>query len=154
MLYGYECEHGHQTHVLCRVDERTATVPCDVCGRVATRFYRIHVPAPGAYPYLSDALGVAHDQVAEAHAESVRLGVPTEFTDDGRAVIRDRHHRKRLCEELGFFDRDAGYGDAQPTQRGLEVLGNLEADGELKEDEYDYGEIEDERCGQPVFVED
>ena len=65
------------------------------------------------WPILSDAVGVGHDQVDEARAESVRLGVPTDFTADGRAILRTPRHRKEYCEALGFFDRDGGYSDPQ-----------------------------------------
>jgi hypothetical protein len=40
------------------------------------------------------------------HAD--RVGVPTEFTGDGRAVFRDASHRKRYLKAVGLHDK-AGY---------------------------------------------
>lgn len=60
---------------------------------------------------LSDALGVHPDQVPEAMEHARRHGVPTDFAEDGRAVIRSRAHQKALCKVLGFHNKDGGYGD-------------------------------------------
>jgi hypothetical protein len=65
------------------------------------------------WPMESDALGVHPDQVAEARKESERLGVPTNFTSDGKAILESRAHRKAFAEALGFYDRNGGYGDPQ-----------------------------------------
>ena len=69
--------------------------------------------SPGAWPLYSDAAGVAPDQVKEAYEHSVRIGIPTEFTPDGRAIFRSRRHRKEYCEAIGLYDRNGGYGDPQ-----------------------------------------
>lgn len=63
---------------------------------------------PGAWPQYSDAAGVAVHQIAEAREKSVRDGVPTEFTADGRAIFRDREHRARYLATIGMYDRDGG----------------------------------------------
>lgn len=60
---------------------------------------------------LSDALAVHPSQVEEAREQAKKLGVPTEFAKDGRAVITSRYHQKRLVKALGMFNRDGGYGD-------------------------------------------
>lgn len=62
----------------------------------------------------SIALAVHPDQVEEATKDAVARGVPTEFTADGRPILTDRNHRKQYMKAYGYFDRDAGYGDAQP----------------------------------------
>jgi hypothetical protein len=62
-------------------------------------------------PKLSDALGVHPRQVAEAIADSIKKGVPTEFAPDGRAIIRSRAHQKAYLKAYGFYNRDGGYGD-------------------------------------------
>ncbi len=69
---------------------------------------------PWARALKSVALAVHPDQVAEACADAEAKGVPTNFTADGCPEFRDRDHRKRYLQAYGFFDRDAGYGDAQP----------------------------------------
>ena len=67
------------------------------------------------WPMNSSAAGCHPDQIGEAHAESVRQGVPTQFTSEGDAIFESRSHRKKYCEANGLFDRSGGYGDAQPT---------------------------------------
>lgn len=66
------------------------------------------------WPLHSDALGVNPDQRQEAYEESVRMGVPTHFDEEGCAILISRQHKRRYCEANGMFDRDAGYGDAAP----------------------------------------
>lgn len=68
----------------------------------------------GNWPQVSDALAVSPRQRREAHEHSVKIGVPTDYNRDGQPVWTDRAHKKRFGEATGFFDRDAGYGDAQP----------------------------------------
>lgn len=70
--------------------------------------------APGqvGWPIVSDALGVHHDQVAEAIADAAKRGVPTEFRSDGRAVLRDRGHRRDYLRAYGFIDRSSFTGYA------------------------------------------
>jgi hypothetical protein len=63
-----------------------------------------------AWPRLSDALGVSPKQRQEAQEQSIKLGVPTEFAEDGRAVLRDTAHQRDLQKALGYFNRDGGYG--------------------------------------------
>lgn len=69
---------------------------------------------PGAWPVLSDALGVLPRQIDEARQSAARRGVPTDFSPDGRAIFRSRGHRSAYCKAYGFHDRDGGYGDAAP----------------------------------------
>jgi hypothetical protein len=73
---------------------------------------------PANWPMESDALGVHESQIEQARAESVRVGVPTDFTRDGRAILTSPGHRKRYAEAIGFFDRNAGYSDPLPKRIG------------------------------------
>ncbi len=66
---------------------------------------------PGNWPMLCEASGVHPDQVREATEHARRLGVPTDFTPDGRAILRDRAHRRDYNRAHGFYDRNGGYGD-------------------------------------------
>ncbi|MDO8303434.1 MAG: hypothetical protein Q7T18_09350 [Sedimentisphaerales bacterium] len=68
---------------------------------------------PGNWPMCSDAAGVAAHQVGEAVAHSRQIGIPTDFTEDGRAIFTSPGHRKRYCEAIGLYDRNGGYGDPQ-----------------------------------------
>ncbi len=69
------------------------------------------------YPMESDAAGVHPDQRVEAEAHSRSIGIPTHFTEDGAAVFTDPKHRKRYCEAIGMYDRNAGPGDPVPSNR-------------------------------------
>lgn len=62
-------------------------------------------------PKLSDALGVHSSQVEEATESAKKHGVPTEFTPDGRPIIRSRAHQKAYLKAYGFVNKDGGYGD-------------------------------------------
>lgn len=65
----------------------------------------------GNWPMYSDAAGVHPDQIKEAYEKSVKDGVPTQFTPDGRAIFTSRKHRKDYCRTIGMHDRNGGYGD-------------------------------------------
>jgi hypothetical protein len=65
------------------------------------------------YPMKSDAAGVHVSQRMDAIAESHAMGIPTDFTPDGRAVFESANHRKRYCEAIGHWDKDGGYSDPQ-----------------------------------------
>lgn len=67
----------------------------------------------GRYPYLSDALGVFPHQVERAKAQAAKMGVPTEFAADGRAIITSDRHKRDLAESCGQYDRNGGYGSAR-----------------------------------------
>lgn len=64
------------------------------------------------WPRKSDSMAVHPSQRKEAMAEADKLGVPTHYEDDGRPIIRDRNHNRRLAQALGYHSLDGGYGDA------------------------------------------
>lgn len=68
------------------------------------------------WPIYSDATGVNPDQIPQAQEKLLREhGVFTEFCPKtGRAILRDKAHKKAHYEATGNFDGDAGYGDATP----------------------------------------
>jgi hypothetical protein len=72
---------------------------------------------PANWPMCSDAAGINPDQAVEAHAHSVKIGIPTEFNSEGQAVFTSPHHRKRYCEAIGLYDRNGGYNDPQRQKR-------------------------------------
>lgn len=61
----------------------------------------------------SEALAVHPNQRKEATENARKQGVPTEFDKQGRPIFMDRAHRRAYCRAYGFYDRDAGYADAQ-----------------------------------------
>lgn len=91
---------------------------CDECGELMRRDVAAEVAGVRSccsktYPMESDAMGVHPDQVAEATAHMASVGVPTEFTKTGAAVLTSKGHRKAHAEARGFFDRNGGYSDPQ-----------------------------------------
>lgn len=69
---------------------------------------------PGCWPQVSNSFGVAVEDIPKAVDAARRDGFTLEFTPEGNAIFTDRAHRKRACELFGYFDRNAGYGDATP----------------------------------------
>lgn len=96
--------------------------------RVGDKFYQRDLAAEwrgqksnfGEWPILSDSVGVHPDQVKEAEAHAREHGVPTDFTPDGRAVLRNKGHRKRYCELIHHYDLNGSYGDPQQPDRPIE----------------------------------
>lgn len=62
------------------------------------------------YPIKSVALAVHSSQREEAQADSVKKGVPTEFTKGGRPILRDASHRRKYLKAYGFVDRNSFNG--------------------------------------------
>ena len=85
---------------------QAAGVNVDTCGN-----------RPWSRAQKSVALAVHPSQVQEAAADAAAKGVPTDFAPDGRPEFRDRKHRASYMRAYGFFDRDAGYGDAAPQSQ-------------------------------------
>ena len=67
--------------------------------------------ARSRWPYASVAAGCHPKQVAEAQAHAAKVGVPTEYTSDGKAVFRSRQHRKAFLRAHNMRDNDGSYGD-------------------------------------------
>ena len=67
---------------------------------------------PGTYPMVSEAAGVAPDQVPEMMRQCKAAGISgMRFDSTGAAVFADKSIRKRFCEMRGLYDRNGGYGD-------------------------------------------
>lgn len=65
-----------------------------------------------AWPMLSDGMAVHPLQIEEARKSAEAKGVPTDFNpEDGRAIFRDRDHRRRYLKAYGVHDNHGGYGD-------------------------------------------
>lgn len=65
---------------------------------------------PG-WPIASEGLGVHPAQIPEMEKFYRDHGVPTQHTPDGRPLMRNRAHRRQVCEARGVIDRNGGYGD-------------------------------------------
>ena len=67
------------------------------------------------WPMTSSFAGVNPEQIPELRELWRQNGVTgCDVTPEGDIVWDSRHARKRDCEVRGLFDRDGGYGDAQP----------------------------------------
>lgn len=73
---------------------------------------------PANYPMTSSAIGVHPAQIKE-HMEHLRqMGCgQVNHTEDGDVIFEDKKQRKKVCEALGFYDRNAGFSDPQPKRR-------------------------------------
>jgi hypothetical protein len=63
------------------------------------------------YPRLSSSMGVHRKQIAQAKARDAELGVPTEYSPDGRPEFRTRGHQKAWLRAHGMVNHDGGFGD-------------------------------------------
>ena len=69
------------------------------------------------WPLHSEAMGVPAEE-AKQYAEYDRTnGVPTSYDGEGRPILTSQKHRREYCRLHGFYDRNAGYGDAAPLNR-------------------------------------
>ena len=65
---------------------------------------------PKGYPIKSVAMAVHSTQVAEAREHDRKLGVPTDYTRDGRPIWTDAAHRRRWLRANGYHDRNSYLG--------------------------------------------
>lgn len=90
-------------------------------GREATSYFNPHAgisTVPSCYPMVSSAAGVHPGQIKEhmAHLQAMGCG-QVNHTKDGDVIFEDKRQRKKVCETLGLFDRNGGYGDPQAKVR-------------------------------------
>lgn len=90
-------------------DCRDTFKACPECSQERARIKNQNRIGSG-YPYLSEGLGCPPQQ-AQAFADAyAKMGVPTEITPGGEAVIRDRAHRKQLLRVAKMHDRNSYNG--------------------------------------------
>lgn len=66
------------------------------------------------WPLHSEAMAIDPEDIGYAKQVLREAGVKTEYDQIGRPILRDRQHRKEHAEAMGFYDRNAGYGDPTP----------------------------------------
>ena len=90
-------------------------LPDGVAGK---RYYRAPMTRKDStWPMESYAAGCNPDEVKEQRDHSVKIGVPTDFNPKtGDAIFTSPQHRKRYCEAVGLFDRNAGPSDPVPKE--------------------------------------
>jgi hypothetical protein len=79
---------------------------CKLCELFATN------QAPGGdqsagWPRKSLALAVHPSEIAEFQADSKKMGVPTQFSPDGRPIFTSQSHQRDYCKKYNFVDRDS-----------------------------------------------
>lgn len=58
------------------------------------------------WPIASDAMGIHPSQIEEARAFNRSRGVPTtDYTSDGRPILRSSGHRKAYMRAWKYFDK-------------------------------------------------
>jgi len=119
------CSEGFETS--CGMhDARPEVMRCKYCGeKAAHRNWQAEQSGVDntcwEQAQWSDGLAIHPKQRAEAEEFNKRMGVPhTEYDGVGRPGFRSRKHRKVYGEAWAAFDRDGGYGDAQPGKRPAE----------------------------------
>jgi putative FmdB family regulatory protein len=115
-VYEFRCSQCEESWSVMRpMAECKDPAHCPKCAKVGERNFigEHHGTAhhAGNWPMKSEALGVHPDQIGEAVEQARKLGIPTEFTKDGRPILTSPGHRKRYAEALGFWDKNGGYSD-------------------------------------------
>ncbi len=104
-LYAFKCSCGKTEEVFRPMSKSDDPCPCPACGAVMARdIVTEHGSSRNADApeYLSEALGVHPNQIAEAR----RMFPHHEFASDGRMIIRNYKHRQRVMKDLGFVEYD------------------------------------------------
>ena len=84
--------------------------------------HKLTSTVPANYPMVSSAAGVHPGQIKEHMEHLRRMGCGTvHHTKEGDVIFQDKNQRKKVCEALGLFDRNGGYGDPQAKHRTANV---------------------------------
>lgn len=93
-------------------EERDGESGLVVEGVFCPRHYgQASVSATWSKPLVSDAAAIHPKDVPAAMEQDRRCGVPTDYTGDGRPILRSRAHRSKYLARRGLVDLDGGYGD-------------------------------------------
>lgn len=63
-------------------------------------------PSIKTWPMYSEGAGVHPDDAQKAADESRKLGVPTDFTKDGRAIFTGLRHQRAYTKAVGLHNND------------------------------------------------
>ena len=116
-IYCYSDEEGNYAEEIFPLSKDPPETIETKDGKTLSRNRRLETPGGRCqaknWPMYSDAAGVNPEQIPEATRHARNVGVPTDFTSDGRAIFTSPHHRKRYCEAHGLYDRNGGFNDPQ-----------------------------------------
>lgn len=79
-------------------EEYDAAFPDQACGTLDAR---------PRYPHESVAMGVHPRQVGAATEYGRKVGIPTEYTPEGKAIITSRAHKREFLKHHGMHDNNA-----------------------------------------------
>ena len=73
---------------------------------------------PANFPMVSTAAGVHPAQIKEHMDHLRKMGCgQVNHTRDGDVIFEDKSQRRKVCEALGLYDRNAGPSDPTPKIR-------------------------------------
>lgn len=75
------------------------------------------VKTKAKWPITPDAMGIDDEDIPRTEARLAQRGIPTKYNADGNPIIESPSHYRKVCKELGFYMRNASYGDPQPYNR-------------------------------------
>lgn len=92
-------------------DVASRSEPLDFGSGISTRR-----ASPGTWPRLSDSLGCNPRHIKDDQEYLAKHGVYTEYTKDGRAILRDQQHANAHMAAFNYVDPDACYSQRAPTK--------------------------------------
>jgi hypothetical protein len=110
-LYCYSASDGETIEVEAKIQEaRPETISRRGRDGKRKRFRRNVAADHGQFvatngrgwPILSDAMGVSAGQVATARETDKKLGVPADYTPDGRIEFKNLNHQRRWLDAHGY----------------------------------------------------
>lgn len=69
-----------------------------------------------AWPYTSTSVGCHPSDRKKFMEQMAKLGVPTLFDREGRAVFTSREHQRRFCQATGRVNYDETWSDKGPVE--------------------------------------
>jgi hypothetical protein len=114
-------ELAERVDVLKRITLDDGTTAVRDIGEEFRREYRAHDrsqrKAIARWPLASEALAVPANEIKQYEEHDRLHGVSTSYDRQGRPVFTSQKHRREYCRLHGYYDRNAGYGDAAPLNR-------------------------------------
>ncbi len=110
-FYAFKSKNGQVFRRFMTVSQYIATENNDgthtLNDKIVKRVYEgstVHCGDGAGWPILSDSAAVHPSQVEDAKREAQINGVPTDFSSDGRPILRDHLHRRKYLKSIGLVD--------------------------------------------------
>ena len=75
--------------------------------------------SPKGWPYTSTSQGCHPKDRKKFMEHFAKMGVPTEFDKDGRAIFTSRQHQRQYCEVTGRVNYDENWSGKGPVEPPL-----------------------------------